>query len=139
MQNYRRELNDALRRICDEGDQAVAIRVGNFNYTSTGFKAQVICEEVNGVTGVAKKHESDWNYAVKLGHVRNEWLGQVITDKRGTWKVVGYDMNKPKNCIAIQNTKNDKLYCTSLKWLEMSIRSIGLQQTRRMIQQEGSK
>jgi hypothetical protein len=112
--------------MADEGDQDVTMRVGNINYTSTGFKAQIICEEVNGDTGVAKKFEDDWKQAVELGLVPQQWFGMVINEPRGSYKVIGYNLNKPKNCISIEKVNSGKVYNTSMAWLEMHAHKMGM-------------
>jgi len=143
VQNYRRELNELLRRMSDEGDQKVTMRVGNINYTSTGFKAQIICEEVNGETGVSKKFEEDWKEAVHLGMVPAQWYGMVINEPRGSYKVIGYNLCKPKNCIAIEKVNSGKIYNTSMAWLEMHAFKKGMSRadlkTTKELAQENAK
>ncbi len=111
VKEMRVEINKALevvRKLHPDMD----LQLGSIRFTGTGFKAQVVCEEVNA-DGVSAKYANDWEEAVRLDLVKAEHLGVITEDRGQRYKVIGYDFAKIRNCIVLEQMSSGKIYITS--------------------------
>jgi len=106
VQQIRMSLAEAISGI--GGEYNINIKVGSITYSDTGFTAKVIGEETDN-NGVSKQTVRDWQMAVKLELVQNDWFGRVFyrsgLRNGGVGKrvnVVGYDFNKRKYPLILQ-------------------------------------
>jgi hypothetical protein len=106
-------INEALALVA-EGVGDITLKLGNVTFSDSGFKGSILCEETT-LDGVNKKYESDWKQAVSLGIVKEYWLGVITESRSGSVKVIGYDFNRPKNCIILKGVNNGKIYLTTMR------------------------
>ncbi len=110
VKKMRIEIENAVNTLGHQ--HGLKIHVGNIKFSDTGFKAQVICDEVTD-GGLPAKYKRDWDLAVMYGDVEAEWYGVVSKDGKNSYKVVGYDFGKRKNNIILEQVDNKKIYSAS--------------------------
>jgi hypothetical protein len=108
----RMAIAEALARVAlEHGD---TVKVGNISYSETGLRATVHVDEISE-NGLPAKYKKDWDDAVRAGYVLDEHFGVETMTLGVRYKVVGYDWNKPKNCIKLERQDNGKIYMTTMR------------------------
>ncbi len=113
LSELRGSINEALALVA-EGAGNMTLRLGNVTYNSDGFRGTVICEETQEGNGLPERYKTEWDEAVAMGIVKAEHFG-VITGRGDRFEVVGYDFNKPKNCIMLRKVGTDRIYKTGMR------------------------
>lgn len=111
VKDMRKQIDKALSDIAD--GQGITLRLGNINFSSDGFRATVICEEMQKDSDLPARYKTDWDEAVAMGIVKEECFGVVTGVIGNQYKVVGYDFKKKKNNILLQKVGTDKIYIAS--------------------------
>jgi len=113
----RMAMAEALAKVAKDFD--VDVKVGHMTFNGTSLRATVHVDE-HGDGGLPAKYKADWDEAEGMNIVKKEWFGVETFDNGRKFnsvrfKVVGYDFNKPKNCIVLQRQDNGKIYLTGMR------------------------
>jgi hypothetical protein len=111
VQDMRIQITKALSDIAD--GTGMRLRLGNINFTDSGFRGTIHCEEL-GDGGLPARYKEEWDEAVSLNIVKDEWFGVVTQSREIKYKVVGYDFKKRKANIVLQREDNGKIYVTTI-------------------------
>ena len=110
-----REAVEALKAVAAK--YGVQVRGGAGKFDATQFTKKIeffiagSVEEGDSATTPIKQIEAYKAYAAMYG-LKPEWLNESFSAKGDRYKIVGLDMNRPKNCVQlIRLSDNTKRIC----------------------------
>ena len=117
----RNDLTQAFKGI--EGSRGITLQVGSMRYDpqmgtiSVTLTAQ--CDTADGKDGAVKSWEL--GVAASGGRLTQDMFGSTLAMKGVTYRIVGFDHKRPKNCIQLRREVDGKGFSTSIDGLRRAL------------------